>query len=292
MTSPLIIRDVTLRDGLQNLPQVLPTADKLAVLDLLISAGVPDVQVTSFVNPKRIPQLADAEEMFAASRERKIEPNVLVANAKGFDRAIAAGAKSIDAVVSASNAYNKKNANRSTEEGALEIEAMLKRPEAAQCEIGIGLANSFHCFFEGEIDPNHILNLTRRFHTSGAQIVWLSDTTGHATPTQVTSLVKACGAIGIEVGLHLHDTQGRAGENAIAGYEVGVRKFDTSLSGLGGSPFTPGVGGNFSLETALKVFGQVGVETGIDAGKLEHARERLAGSIATAKMSDGADTPD
>ncbi len=279
----LLIRDVTLRDGLQNLPEIIPTAEKLEILDALIDAGVKDFQITSFVNPARVPQMADAEKVYAAGVERGLTPNVLVANLHGFERAVAAGVKSVDAVLSASNFYNKKNTNRTTLESANEIIIMLSRAAHAGCSLGISIANGFHCFTEGQIDPEKVLALTRGFHDAGARTIWLSDTTGFAEPQQVTKLTEDMLHIGVEVGLHLHDTQGRAAENAMAGYKLGIRRFDAVLSGLGGSPFTPGVGGNLSLETAQKVFTDAKIETGIDNDKLNAARAKLSASLAAAK---------
>lgn len=278
----LLIRDVTLRDGLQNLPEVLSTDDKLEILDALIAAGVKDFQITSFVNPARVPQMHDAETIYAEGVKRGLNPNVLVANLKGFERAVAAGVKSVDAVISASNVYQQKNSGRTILEAANEITIMLSRAAHAGCAVSIGLANCFHCFSEGAIDSEIVLALTRSFHDAGARTVWLSDTTGHATPEQVTTLVKKCQPIGVELGLHLHDTQGRAGDNALAGYKAGVRRFDAVLSGLGGSPFTPGVGGNLSMETAQAVFMGAGIPTGIDESKMNTAREKLSAGIAKA----------
>ncbi|MBY0510021.1 MAG: hydroxymethylglutaryl-CoA lyase [Rhodospirillaceae bacterium] len=278
----LLIRDVTLRDGLQNLPEVLSTDDKLAILDALIAAGVKDFQLTSFVNPARVPQMHDAETIYAEGVARGLTPNVLVANLKGFERAVAAGVKSVDAVISASNVYQQKNSGRTILESANEITIMLSRAAHAGCKVDIGLANCFHCFSEGHIDSEIVMALTRSFHDAGARTIWLSDTTGYATPDQITTLVKQCQPIGVELGLHLHDTQGRAGDNALAGYRAGVRRFDAVLSGLGGSPFTPGVGGNLSMETAQAVFTGAGIATGIDTGKMDVAREKLSRGIARA----------
>jgi hydroxymethylglutaryl-CoA lyase len=278
----LLIRDVTLRDGLQNLPEILSTEDKLAILDALIAAGVKDFQITSFVNPTRVPQMHDAETIYAEGVKRGLKPNVLVANLRGFERAVAAGVKSVDAVISASNVYQQKNSGRTILESANEITLMLSRAAHAGCTVDIGLANCFHCFSEGAIDSEIVLALTRSFHDAGARTVWLSDTTGYATPEQITTLVSQCKPIGVELGLHLHDTQGRAGDNALAGYKAGIRRFDAVLSGLGGSPFTPGVGGNLSMETAQAVFTNAGIPTGIDPAKIDAAREKLSAGIARA----------
>ena len=220
--------------------------------------------------------------MYAEGIKRGLNPNVLVANLRGFERAVEAGVKSVDAVLSVSNAYNKKNANRSTLDSANEITLMLSRAAHAGFTVGISMANCFHCFTEGKIDPEAVLALTRGFHDAGARTVWLSDTTGHAEPDDITRLSERAMKVGVEVGIHLHDTQGRAGENAIAAYKAGVRRFDAVLSGLGGSPFTPGVGGNLSLETAQAVFTGAGIATGLDPAKLDAARGKLSAGIAAA----------
>jgi hypothetical protein len=136
----LLIRDVTLRDGLQNLPEILTTGAKLEILDALVEAGVKDFQLTSFVNPARVPQLKDAEAIYTAGVERGLVPNVLVANIRGFERAVDAGVASVDAVLSVSNTYNKKNANRTTLESANEIIVMLSRAAHADCTVGISMA--------------------------------------------------------------------------------------------------------------------------------------------------------
>jgi hydroxymethylglutaryl-CoA lyase len=158
----------------------------------------------------------------------------------------------------------------------------LSRAAHAGCAVGVSIANCFHCNAEGDIDPEIVLALTRGFHDAGARTVWISDTTGHAKAEAVARLAERTAQIGVEVGLHLHDTYGHAGDNMMAGYRAGVRLYDAALSGLEGSPFTPGVGGNLSLETALAVFTQAGVVTGIDPNKLGAARGKLSAGIAVA----------
>lgn len=276
----LVIRDVTLRDGLQSIPEVLSTADKLALFDKLIAAGVHSFQITSFVNPARVPQTADAEAMYTASATRPADLNVLIANLRGFERAVAIGAKSIDAVVSASDSYNRKNSARGNEESAREVEGIIVRAKALGVTVGVDLANCFHCFIEGKIPVAKVTALVKRFHAVGVERVWLSDTTGHATAEGVAALLGECRNIGAPLGLHLHDTLGRAGQNALAGYRAGMRHFDAALNGIGGSPFTPGVGGNLSLETTAAVFSDAGIDPGFSAEKLAAARDALKAGIA------------
>lgn len=278
-----LIRDVTLRDGLQSIPEILTTDEKLEIFECLVDAGVQDFQLTSFVNPVRIPQLADAEGFYTRAKGRGVHVAALVANLKGFERAARAGVKVIDAVLSASDHYNKKNAARTVEESAAEVEIMLSRSAHVGCAVDVSIANCFHCFGEGLIDPVKVLALTKRFHDAGARTVWVADTTGHAESGAVADLVEKACHVGVDIGMHLHDTLGHAGENAIAAHSAGARRFDVVLGGLGGSPFTPGVGGNLSLETALAVFAKAGIDTGIDDSKLDAARQRFKVAMDDAK---------
>ena len=278
-----LLRDVTLRDGLQSIPEVFTTEQKISIFECLVEAGIQDFQLTSFVNPARIPQMADAEDLYMQVKNRGVHIAVLVANLKGFERASHVGAEVIDAVLSASETYNNKNAARTTEESATEIETMLRKSENSGCTVDVSIANCFHCFGEGTIDPSKVLTLTKRFHNAGARTIWLSDTTGHAEPTAVADLTEKACRIGVQIGMHLHDTMGRAGENALAAHEAGAQRFDAVLGGLGGSPFTPAVGGNLSLETALAVFSKAGIETSISEPKLQAAREKFEAALIQAK---------
>jgi hydroxymethylglutaryl-CoA lyase len=280
---PFLLRDVTLRDGLQSIPEILTTDEKMSVFESLVDAGVQDFQLTSFVNPARIPQLADAEEFYARAKGRGVHLAALVANLKGFERAKDTSVPVIDAVLSASEAYNKKNSSRSIEESAAEIEIMLSRAAHSGATVDVSIANCFHCFTEGVIDPAKVLALTKRFHDAGARTIWLADTTGHAESEAVADLVTEASQIGVGLGMHLHDTLGRAGDNALAAYNSGARRFDVVLGGMGGSPFTPGVGGNLSLETAFAVFTEAGIETGVDGVKLDAARNCFSNALSAAR---------
>lgn len=284
----LVVRDVTLRAGLQHLPQIVTTQDKLAVLDALVNAGVKDFQLTSLVNPARMPQMADAETLYGQSLKRGLNPHVLVVNLQGFERAVAMGVKSVDAVLSASNTHNRRNANRSTLESANEIVMMLSRAAHAGCTVSVSISNSFYCNSEGAIDPEMVLALTRGFHDAGARTVWIADTTGHGKPDAVARLAERTAHIGVEVGLHLHDTYGRAGDNLLAGYKAGVRLFDAALSGLEGSPYTPGIGGTLSWETVHSVFSGVGITPNVDETKLQIARDVLGESLTLASQAGAA----
>jgi hydroxymethylglutaryl-CoA lyase len=264
--SKVRVRDVTLRDGLQSIRTILPTESKLEIYNALVSAGVSDLQVTSFVNPSRVPQLEDAEALWAALSKRPERRSVLVANIRGFDRATAAGANEIEAVVSVSETYNEKNAHRSRRQSLDEIRAMAQSPNRAGCTLTVGLANCYHCVFEGKIESGHVLEIIDELAAYGVAQIGLSDTTGYATPDEVYDLSqKAITSFPQHgFGAHLHDTRGRGVANAIAALAAGICWFDAALAGLGGSPFAPGVGGNLSLETLVDTLAAMGAQTGID----------------------------
>jgi len=274
------VRDVTLRDGLQSLRAVLPTEAKLEIYNALVSAGVRDLQVTSFVSPSRVPQLGDAEAVLSALSTRPEHRSVLVANLSGFERAAAAGATEIEAVVSVSETYNGKNAHRTTRQSLDEIRTMARRAVEVGCTITVALANCYHCVFEGRMEPEKVLTIVDELDRYGIAQIGLCDTTGHATPDQVYDLSKQARASFPEVsfGAHLHDTRGRGMANAIAALMTGISWFDAALAGLGGSPFAPGMGGNLSLETLADTTSGMGVQTHIDVGRIFEVGA-LVGSI-------------
>ncbi|HEY0524152.1 MAG TPA: hydroxymethylglutaryl-CoA lyase [Stellaceae bacterium] len=280
------IRDMTLRDGLQSLPQVLPLAVKLELYEALAKANVTDFQVTSFMNPARVPQLADAEALWQALEGRPGHRDVLIANPRGLDRAIAANAREVETVISASAAYNLKNTHRSREDSMAEIVAMTKVAHDAGVQFSASVANCFHCFFEGRIDSGLALDMIGRLTELGMTEIGLADTTGYATPDTVYDLFARAKAAypTVAFGAHLHDTQGRGLANAVAALQAGIDWFDAALAGLGGSPFTPGVGGNLSLEMLVDTLGEMGIATGIDPGlaiEAGKAAARLVGSGGT-----------
>jgi hydroxymethylglutaryl-CoA lyase len=264
------IRDVTLRDGLQSLCTLLPLASKIELYDALVMAGVRDLQVTSFVNPARVPQLADAESLMEALFGRPGSRSVLVANGRGFERAVAAGASEIEAVVSLSETYNGKNAHRNMRRSMHEIQAMASQSREQGIILAVALANSYHCVFEGKIELARAQSAISELHDYGVRRVMLCDTTGYATPSQVYDLSRNALSTfpGSNFGAHLHDTRGRGLANAVAALTAGITWFDAALSGLGGSPFAPGMGGNVSLESLTDTLSEMGIQTGIDVTRI------------------------
>jgi hydroxymethylglutaryl-CoA lyase len=261
---------MTLRDGLQSLPAILETEQKLEVYNALVSAGIRNLQITSFVNPARVPQLKDAEALWAAVAKQPQRLSVLVANMRGFERAMAAGVREIEAVVSVSETYNDKNAHRTVRQSLEEIIEMVQRSIGSPCTVTVALANCYHCVFEGRIDQASVLAIVEELSRNGISEIGLSDTTGHATPDQIYDLSQRALTTfpSITFGAHLHDTRGRGMANATAALAAGIAWFDAALAGLGGSPFAPGMGGNLSLETLADCLETMGIRTEIDTHRI------------------------
>lgn len=278
------IRDMTLRDGLQSIPGIVPTEQKLQIYDALVNAGIRDLQVTSFMNPARLPQTADSEEVWRALADRPERRSVLVGNMRGFDRAAAAGARDIEAVVSASETYNRKNVGRTVRQSIEEIAGMAQKSREAAATVSVGFANCFHCAFEGRIAEAKVLDLIGELRAFGIREIGLSDTTGYATPDQVFALASKARAAfpDMTYGAHLHDTRGRGLANAVAALIAGISWFDAALAGLGGSPFAPGMGGNLSLEALADTLAEMGVETGIDVDRIVRAGSLVAEIVRNA----------
>ncbi len=260
---------------------MLPIETKLKIYNSLASAGVEDLQITSFVNPLRVPQLEDAEALWLALSQRPERRSVLVANLTGFERALAAGATEIEAVVAVSDAYNKKNARRTTRQSLDEITTMAHRTAESGCSFAVAFANCYHCVFEGRIEQTKVMTIVEELRRHGIVRIMLCDTTGFATPDQVYALSKAARIEFPEIsfGAHLHDTRGRGLANAVAALLAGIVWFDGALSGLGGSPFAPGMGGNLSLETLADTLNEMGVQTGIDVPRIFEAGTFIGGLI-------------
>ncbi len=286
------------RDGLQNEPETVPTPAKLALVSRLAGAGLRRIEIGSFVSPKWIPQLADAE---ALSAELPALPGVvysaLVPNQQGYERLRAAGRGVAVAAVflSASETHNRKNLNCSIAEQLERIRPVAQR--AVQDGLGLRayVSTVCGCPYEGEVAPAAVVDLARRLVDLGATQVSLGDTIGVGHPAQVRDLVKAiAGELPLEcVALHLHDTWGRALANVWAGFEAGVRCFDTSLGGLGGCPYAPGASGNVASEDVVDLFLRAGIHTGVDLDALvdttrwleqEVLRRPLGGRVYRARL--------
>lgn len=269
----VVLRDVTLRDGLQD-EQPVSTADKVALFDALVRAGVRDLELTSFVRPDRVPAMADAAEMAAATAGHDgVTRWALVLNQRGVQRALESGLTHLQYVVGCSDTHSQRNAGRDRLQSLTEMEAIAATlPTAAQLEVT--LSTAFGCPFEGPVPATHVLEAAERSLAAGAIAVSLADTIGTAIPSEVAALVGAASALGdAPVGVHLHDTRGLGVANALAAIDAGAARVDGTVGGLGGCPFAPGASGNMALEDLAHVLEASGVDTGIDLDALIEAAE-------------------
>ena len=260
-----------MRDGLQSERQFMPTEKKLEIIGLVADAGIKRIQVTSFVHPKLVPQMADAEEICKGlDHSRDVLYSGLVLNTKGLQRAANAGLKHVEASISASDSHSRKNANASLPEARQRIAEMIKTGKKHGLMIRGGLQCVFGCRFEGRIDPMVVFDMIKEQLDLGIDEVALADSTGMANPISIQEI----SAKVIELSedkplfLHLHDTEGKGLANALAAMQVGVAHFDTAFGGTGGCPFIKGATGNISTEDMVFMSGQMGIETGVDIDKI------------------------
>lgn len=267
----VILEDESLRDGLQFEKQILPIERKIELFNSLVQAGVSRIQVGSFVNPKVVPQMGDADELVALVKETSgILVTGLVLNGRGLERAMACGLGHISLSVSVSDAHSMKNVRKSYKDALDSVTGLIRQAVQAGIQVRAGAQCAFGCIYEGAIAEQRILEALESMAGAGASEFNLADTTGMANPFQVKELAAKVSHTFPEVGLslHLHDTRGLAVANMVAGYEAGVRIFDTSAGGLGGCPFVKGAAGNIATEDAVNLFQSMGVETGIDLAKI------------------------
>jgi hydroxymethylglutaryl-CoA lyase len=273
------IREVGPRDGLQNEDPV-PTAAKVELLDTLSGTGVRRIEAVSFVSPKAIPQMADADEVWAAATKAPgVRYSALVPNSKGAQRALAAGFTEIEVVVSASDAHNRRNLNRSTEESLADITGLIQAGHDGGATVEVIIATSFGCPYAGDVDPTRVGEIVDRVVRDGADRVAFGDTTGMATPSRVISLLRAVDRK-VPLLLHFHDTRGTGLANILTALELGVTEFDASIGGLGGCPYAPGASGNVATEEVVHMLQDMGMDTGIDLDALIEAAavaERIVG---------------
>ncbi|UUX94488.1 hydroxymethylglutaryl-CoA lyase [Aquabacterium sp. J223] len=279
----LHVTDVAPRDGLQNQSVPVGTDGKLQLIERLAAAGVASVEVTSFVSPKAVPQMADAGDLLPLVQQRlpALRTSVLVPNLTGLQRARAAGAREIAVVLSATETMNRKNINMGLEQAAEVSEQTVQAALAAGLRARAYVAVAFECPFEGETPLDRVVALARRMAAAGAQEIVIADTIGAASPAMVRDRLGALRqAVAAErLAIHLHDTRGMAVANAWAAVEAGVRRFDASVGGIGGCPFAPGAAGNLATEDLVLLAHRCGFETGIDLDALldavDHAQALL-----------------
>ncbi|WP_199707543.1 hydroxymethylglutaryl-CoA lyase [Teichococcus wenyumeiae] len=275
--------EVGTRDGLQIEPTVVPTEEKVALVNSMIDSGIRHIEVTSFVSFKAVPQLADAEQVLAGIRKRP-DTNLmaLVPNLRGAERACKTPLDGGVLLVSASETHNRKNLNRSINDSLHGFPAVAEMLRQGGIEVLGAIAVAFGCPFEGDLPLEAVLRIARTYAELGVRHITLGDTTGMATPRNIRATLRALRAElpEMEFTLHLHNTRGVGLANVLVGLEEGVRRFDAAAGGLGGCPFAAGATGNICTEDLVYLLHESGLETGIDLEKtiaIAHRMERLLG---------------
>jgi hydroxymethylglutaryl-CoA lyase len=267
------IREVGPRDGFQNEPEVIETPDKVRLIDMLAATGLPRLEVTSFVRPDVIPQLADAAEVLRGiERPEGVSYSVLIPNERGLERALEQRDRfdEINVFLSATESHNKRNKNRTIAESLEELGRTVARAREGgiRCEGVISVV--FGCPYEGEVAPDRVLQIAEALAEMGCEEVSFGDTTGMANPRQVGEFFATATERldGVELTAHFHNTRGQGLANVLAALEQGVASFESAFGELGGSPLTPGATGNISTEDLVSMLHEMGVETGIDLERL------------------------
>jgi hydroxymethylglutaryl-CoA lyase len=263
----VFLEDEALRDGLQMESRIFSVAEKLDIFLLLKNAGLPRIQVGSFVHPKIAPQMANTDELI-----REISPDdlhlasALILNERGLDRALASGVKHVSMSVSVSDTHSLKNARMEADEALERMTRLIGQALQAGLAVRAGLQCCFGCVYQGAIADDRVLRGVERMAEAGAREINLADSTGMAHPPAIRRIVRRAQEAFPEIAfsLHLHDTRGMAIANMFAGFEEGIRTFDTCAGGLGGCPFIRGAAGNIPSEDAVNMFDSLGIATGID----------------------------
>lgn len=277
------IIDVSPRDGFQIDPKFIPTKNKATLVKMLVEAGIEHVEVTSFVHPKKVPQMADANELVKnVLNYQNLKAIALVPNLKGYERAKVHALHEINWVSAATETFNEKNIGMSIEESFEQFEKLVEQTRNDDVKVCFSIAVSFGCPYEGDVSEGQVLSLVRRVKELGVDRIGIADTIGIATPDQVERLMpKVLEVAGdTPVAIHLHDTRGLGSANAYAAYRAGVRIFETAVSGIGGCPFAPGAAGNLATEDLVYLFERMNIRTGLDFEKLLDAAD-YAASLST-----------
>ena len=277
MAETILITDVGPRDGLQNQPKILSIEQRLELVQAISAAGVPQIEVGSFVSPKAVPAMAGTDQVFAALEAAEFStPTIaLIPNMKGYELARAAGAKTVTMVLYASDGMAQKNAAMSMAEAEVVTLDILRLAKQDGIEVIATIAVAFECPFDGPTDPAVVETIVAKFIAAGADQLVLADTIGAAHPQQVRELTAALVAShGAEkLGCHFHDTRAMGLANVYAAVESGIRRFDSSIAGLGGCPFAPGASGNVATDDIAMMLQQMGFDTGIDLDTLMDASD-------------------
>ncbi|NYB73827.1 hydroxymethylglutaryl-CoA lyase [Sedimentibacter hydroxybenzoicus DSM 7310] len=281
----VIIRETAPRDGWQNL-EFIETDMKFQIIEKIVDMGAPEIEVTSFVNPKAVPQTRDASELarrvigMVSEKDKHVKLTALVPNKKGAENAYASGIKTVDFVMSASEEHNKRNVRRTIDESFAALEDIIDNsPE--DFEVRLAFACVFGSPFGDKIDIDNVIKIIEKSLHMGVKIIGLADSAGLSTPDHTSAVLRRIKEyVDIDkLSAHIHDTRGLGIANTYAAYQEGIYKFDAALGGLGGCPFIPGAAGNISSEDVITMFERMGVKTGIDMGEMKEASLFLSENI-------------
>src|SRR3954471_18533680 len=276
------IYEVGPRDGLQNEARPIATGDKIAMIDALTATGWSRIEITSFVNPKWIPQLADASDVARGiKRKDGVVYSCLVPNKKGLEKALDAGMKEVAVFLSASETHNKKNVNKSIAETLAAFEEVIEPARAAGVRVRAYVSTVYGCPYEGNVDPAKVVALVEDLHKRGVYQISLGDTIGVATPLQVKSVLEQVVAVAPleELAVHFHDTRGTALANVLVAVGMGIDTVDSAVGGLGGCPYAPGASGNLATEDVVYMLHGMGIDTGVDLDALVACASKLAAVV-------------
>lgn len=263
----VVIFEVGPRDGLQNQKEFIPTEQKIKLINKLTAAGCKKIEVTSFVNPKWVPQMKDAKEVYAGIEKKEgVVYSALIPNLKGLELALEAGLQEVVTIISASESHNRKNVNRSVSESLKEIQEINRIAAENNVKVRSYIATAFGCPIEGDVPEEKVIDIALALEEFGSYEISLGDTTGMADPIRAYKLPKILlGKLKhATLAVHYHQSNGIEFANILASLEAGVRVFDAAAGGLGGCPYAPGATGNVATETLVEMFHRMGIGTGID----------------------------
>jgi hydroxymethylglutaryl-CoA lyase len=275
------VYEVSPRDGLQNEASPVPTPRKLRLIEALVAAGLSRIEVTSFVSPRWIPQLADAEALLALLPPGAAQYSALCPNARGFSRAQATSIRELGVFVSASETHNKRNVNDTVANTLARFADVVAPALEAGMRVRGYLSTLWGCPYEGEVDPRAGLDIARKLLAMGCYEISLGDTIGVGNPRQTRDILQLFSSeiAPDKLALHMHDTRGTALANVLVGLELGIRTFDAAIGGLGGCPYAPGAAGNLATEDLVYMLHGMGIQTGIDLDKLWEAGKVAAAVV-------------
>ncbi len=282
MPARATIYEVGPRDGLQNEARLVPTPDKVAFIEALAATGLKHIEITSFVNPRWIPQLADASEVARQVHSPDgVAFSCLVPNKKGLEAALAAGMKEIAVFLSASETHNKKNVNKSIADTLAAFEEVIEPAQKAGARVRAYVSTVYGCPYEGDVDARKVVELVRILRQMGVYQVSLGDTIGVANPVQVEQVLEMVLAEvpQQQIAMHFHDTRGTALANCTVGLQLGVETIDAAVGGLGGCPYAPGASGNLATEDVVAMLHAMGIATGVDLDKLVGCAQMIAAFV-------------